>query len=468
MLPEICWYKADRHLSGSKSRELKEVSLRRGDWYIRVVRDNLGMLRGRVIDISNMNQHEQIVTLPSWEPCTSNRPAPPSGGPQASSRRLLLPSLEPGVELSVWSQTQLGSITPLVTTLISPSAVSSAAHAASTAAAASSWARHPHLLPIQSETKLTALPHIQGYTLNACQRICEDVELCNGLVYDPVPSACSFTTCALAEMFPRHSSNNEFHYLTNGNCDEPHSLPRRENISSSVFQEHRSAESSPLVGFLPSQDMTPEPSLDQEQISVFRASHHPPPQPTSLPHMPPRQSLPPSAPLPSSSFSTWQMQTALDIDKGPGRRRLLGCSMSTSSYTETVSQLTAGTAIWTDRYQYTLNAPPTDLSSAWTLRHNVDEMRAKSLPFTLTFSFTCAGLIKVYIGMYSEAEDGNIRDDLVEDGWTLTSQVITTNSAINIEPIYSKVILLSTGSFSLPPCTEALQHMIFFKEGRED
>ncbi|KAK3232854.1 hypothetical protein CYMTET_56820 [Cymbomonas tetramitiformis] len=237
MLPEICWYKADRHLSGPKSRALEEVSLRRGDWYIRVVRDNLGMLRGRVMDVSNTNHHEQIVTLPSWEPCTANRPAPPSGGAPASSRHLLLPTLEPEVQPPVRSQTQLGGNTSMASDLSSPLAASSAAHATSTIAATPSWAQYMHLLPLKSDIELTALPHIQALSQGS-----SGAKKC---ATENITAPKERSECMRAQT------------TTFSNAKFSAALSDPRNITNSLFREHQSAPSSPLNGTSHSPDLAP-------------------------------------------------------------------------------------------------------------------------------------------------------------------------------------------------------------------
>ncbi|KAK3233695.1 hypothetical protein CYMTET_56019 [Cymbomonas tetramitiformis] len=195
MRSEVCWFEADRRLKTAAHRDLLELSLSQGEWYVRVTRDALGMVRGLVMD--NVAPFREIPTLPTWSPCTASETPSARALQQTASRTLLDAPLDPLLRVESAPAQRLG-----LSGLHSESSGQDVP-APSKDTGEGAWTAVPDGLLVLVGGEDAHHPLSYSSPAGDCKRICERSAPCGGFSYNDTsasspsspPPSCVFTTC---------------------------------------------------------------------------------------------------------------------------------------------------------------------------------------------------------------------------------------------------------------------------------
>ncbi|KAK3272832.1 hypothetical protein CYMTET_18891, partial [Cymbomonas tetramitiformis] len=244
-LPEVCWYENDQSFTHSQYQHVEALSLRQGEWYIRVLEDHYQAVRGRIKQVSDDKTMFDIPTLPRWETClkdasSSSSPEPPRPvsplSPYPYSFKPPLPQLPPPTVLTPSSEdthTSGNSSKAIDNITFSPTMV----------AVPFMWSVDVSM-PIDLQPVGTGAQYMQGQW-SRCREVCEANEQCNAFTFQYVYSWCFFKMCFNANASSWWENKGyELHYMNRDRCEHNDEGAANDN---DLQRRHLTASGSPTA-----------------------------------------------------------------------------------------------------------------------------------------------------------------------------------------------------------------------------
>ncbi|KAK3262156.1 hypothetical protein CYMTET_28975 [Cymbomonas tetramitiformis] len=226
-MPEICWYEQDESFKSIQQRFVVEVALKQGDWYIRILNDELKIVQGRVYQVMHSASDDllrSIQTSPKWDARLANdvwqSPPTPSPPLPMMSPSTANPPSPPNPITQAPSSVTSVSPTMMVDTL-HPSSSSPTVANRSTAplTAPASWKVKPGHIAAHAEAAQSPELRFAQDDWESCRAMCEAVPECGGFSYHGNYSWCLFKGCSSLENVTwLEQPGYDFHYIQRADC----------------------------------------------------------------------------------------------------------------------------------------------------------------------------------------------------------------------------------------------------------